>query len=334
MAISDNASIEMELGPPTSFAAEKLTNPTADNQTYLFTNAPLSQQAQYPTVIMPQGVKSGLVCTPTANDDEVQTTGGVVINAAGAAADLDTGEITVAADSAVALTRATGSNVIINSIVVDGDGNVTAEAGTEGSGFSGARNVAGGPPFIPINSVEICQVKLTGSTPAMVLDSEISSVPGLTRQTYNEILWETDIYDGTVTFAASLPLIHTGGVAKEVWGRNSTPIFSKLNRVTDYSPAENSYTSNSTAIYEGAVVGQTVSLDQASFVAYLDDGLTDSLLGSRNDKRWIRFKQQKDALAHELTNGTVSITRTFPADAEVQATVNLLAAQESRAYDS
>lgn len=334
MAISDRAQIEMELGTPTSFSKAELTNPSGDNQTFQFANSPLSQQGAFPTVVMPQGVKSGLTCTTTGVNDEVKTSAGVVVNPSGASADADTGEITVAADTSITLTRALATDVCINSIVVDGTGAVSAVKGTDGSAFNTARNSAGGPPYIPVGSVEVAQVKLSGSTAGPVLDSEISQTPGVSQEGYKDILWTIDIATGTVTFSAALPLIHTAGVAKEIYGRNSVPIFSTLGRVTDYSPAETNYSSSSTAIYDGTVVGQSSSLSQSTFTAYLDDGLTDPLLAARGDSRWIRFKQNKDLAPYELTNGTVGVTRSFPPDGEVEASVQLLAADASIAYES
>ena len=57
------------------------------------------------------------------------------------------------------ITRASSLTHVINSIILTGT-TVSAVKGVEGTAFSTTRNAAGGPPYIPIGSIEIGQIKL------------------------------------------------------------------------------------------------------------------------------------------------------------------------------
>ena len=61
---------------------------------------------------------------------------------------------TVSADSDVAITRPTSTHNI-SSVTINSSGVIAVVAGTDGTAFSATRGAAGGPPLIPVGSIEI-----------------------------------------------------------------------------------------------------------------------------------------------------------------------------------
>jgi len=332
MSISDNAVIDLEIGTPDAQVAALLTD-SGDHKNFSFGYSPLSKQPGFAPVIMAAGVKSMATPVGTAVDDQVSCPETVAVLPGGTAADANTGLMTVAA-SLETITRATGSNVLISSVTLKDDGTRVVVAGTEGSAFVATRDAAGGPPLIPADSIECFQVRLTGSTAAPVVASEISVVPGLTQENFDRPLYTIDYFDGELDFSAPLPLIHTGGTIKRVWASGATPQFVEILKSSGYTPSETSYTANSTQIYGSTIGGRTANLNAGGFTAYLEDGHTDNLISAKGQERWVKFRQDRLLAPHQLTLATISIARSYPADNQVQAAVSLLSEAESRDYAS
>jgi hypothetical protein len=116
-----------------------------------------------------------------------------------------------------------------------------------------------------------------------------------------------------VEFSEALPLIHTGDVAKKVYMRGATPLFAAIPRVSDWSPAESTYSITSTSTYDGPVGSSSSSLGQASFTAILTDGMSDAFIRLRGSELWFEFRHDRDkTVPKQWTQGVLGVTRSFP----------------------
>lgn len=298
----------------TSFAFEEMTD-SGDQLLFSASFAPLSQASGFAPVIAPYGVLTGGAITPnTGTNDEVNVAA-MTLKAPGmTGADAD-GVVTVSAAAGIAITRAISTDThAITSITVDSTGTVTAVAGTDGTAFSETRGDTGGPPFIPVGSVEIGQVRTTSFTAADVEANEILQVPGLHLERSDYPTYSINYATGEVTFVDALPLIHTGSLPKKVYIEGATPLFAPVPKASDWVPSEATYTINSTDTYDGPVGSSSSSLAQASFNAILQDGITDNFVDLKGQNLWFEFRHDRDqTVVRQLTQGIFGMTRSFPA---------------------
>jgi len=334
MAALVNASIEYESGQSQQPFA--MMTDSSDHLTFSLSTKPWSQAAGYEYVIRPYGLATGGEITPAAaagnNNVDVAALTAMMPGATGANA--TTGVLTVAAATNVAATRGTTNGYRITSITITNAGAIAAVAGTESTAFSETRGAAGGPPFIPVDSIEIGQVRLTSTVAAVVSASEIFQVVGTHQERSDSPVWSEDPIRGTITFAAALPLIHTGGVAKRVYARVATPIFAVIPHARNWKPAETSNSSSSQQYYDGVIGSFTSSLSQAGFDAALNDGITDTFQKKRGLNLLFRYRSDKNKTPYQITQGIPSIQRTFAAGANPTATIAISALQESVDFES
>ena len=287
---------------------------SGDATTFEASFYPISNVAGSEPVVAPYGLLTGGAITPHATDDTVTVAALTAAMAGVAGADAD-GVLAVAAGSAV-ITRPATNVSRINSITIDNTGAIAAVAGVSGAttAFSETRGAAGGPPLIPVGSIEIGQVRVITSAAAAVAASEIYAVAGLHLERSDYPVYALDYATGEITFAAALPLIHTGAVAKKVYIRGATPLFAPIANTSDWVPAESTYSINSTSTYDGPVGSASSSLGQASFTAIMKDGITDAVLAEKGNDIWFEFRPDRDKLVpKQLTQGIFGVSRTFPA---------------------
>ncbi len=292
---------------------EALTN-TGNNTAFQATFSPVSNAAGAEPVIAPYGLLTGGAITTHATNNTV-TVASLTASMAGVSGADASGVIAVAAGTAT-VTRPTGNVAKINSITIDSTGAIATVVGTDGSttAFSETRGAAGGPPLIPVGSIEIGQVRFASSTAAAVQSAEIYAVPGLHLERADYPVYQLDFAAGKVTFATDLPLIHTGSVTKKVYMRGATPLFAPIANTSDWVPAEATYSINSTSTYDGPVGSASSSLGQASFNAIMKDGVTDSVLAQKGKNIWFEFRPDRDkTVPRQLTQGIFGVSRTFPA---------------------
>jgi len=202
----------------------------------------------------------------------------------------------------------------ITSLTVTAAGALAAVAGQAHTAFSEVRGALGGPPFIPVGSIEIGQVRLTSITPGPVAPAQIYTVPGLHVELASYPVYQLDYARGEVTFAEPLPLIHTASVPKLVYIRGATPLFAPIPQTSDWVPAESTYSISSTDTYDGPVGSASASLGQAGFTAVMKDGITDSVLTQKGKNIWFEFRPDRDkTVPRQLTQGIFGVSRTFPA---------------------
>ncbi len=296
----------------TSYAFEAMTD-SGDQLYFESSFSPFSRVAGFEPVVAPYGLKTGGVITATAVDDQVSVAALTVSGAGMTGADVN-GDVAVSAD-VLTITRGSASDTHnITSITVDSTGALVAVAGSPTTAFSATRGADGGPPFIPVGSIEIGQVRTTSVTTGVVLSTEIYQVPGLHQERADYPIFEIDYACGCITFVDELPLIHTGGVPKAVYVSGATPIFAPVPKASDWVPAESTYSINSTDTYDGPIGSSSSSLNQASFNAVLTDGITDNFVGLKGSNLWFEFRPDRDkTVPKQLTQGIFGVARTFPA---------------------
>jgi hypothetical protein len=278
--------------------------------------------------------KSGY--TPTVRPNGLLT-GGVVIPAAAAGNNnVDVSALTcnlagvvtsVAAALNNAITRPATAVSKVNSITVNSSGAIAVVAGVDGTttAFVETRGAAGGPPLIPVGSIEIAQVRVTSNTAAVITAAQIYSVVGTHTEMANYPLYNVNYNSGRVEFLSALPKIHTGTLAKGVYASYSAPIFSEISLASDFKPPETTHSVSSTQIYNTTLGSTSQTLGQGSFTAYLEDGISDALVQEKNENLWFRFYADRYKTPYLLTQGKLGISRTFPAGDSIQAACTISA---------
>lgn len=333
MAITDNAVISYESGQSLQ-PFEELTD-SGDQKNFTSSFAPWSGRSGFEAAVRPYGlVTGGAVSIPASGSDDVVDVAALTAYMAGeSGADAD-GLVTVAADTDVAINRATVGPYVINSITVDNTGAIAVVGGTEGTGFVETRGAVGGPPYIPVDSIEIAQVRLSTTAAAPVVASEIFQVVGAHTERSDFPVWTENEADGEVDFVAALPTIHTGDVPKKVYVKGNTPIFAEIPRTSDWVPSETTHTVNSTQVYDGTIGSVTSNIGQASFTARLKDGITDAIMGQKNERVWVKFQQDRNKAPYQLTLGKLGVSTQYPVGDHVLANFTVSAEDPTVGFSS
>lgn len=300
-----------------------------------------SKKAGYEVIVRPDGVVSGRnMLTPHADADKV-TIAGFTCYLAGA--------LTTIVATTADIDRPSTDKAKIASITVNSSGVIAVVAGTDGTGttFSETRGAAGGPPYIPVGSVEIGQVRVATSASAVIDKDEIFQTPGTHVERYNYPMWAiNELGDGEeattsakthahVEFEAVVgDAIHTGDTYRKIYVRGYTPLFSEVSRSVDFIPASNSHSVSSTQVYNSTVGATSSSLGQASFSAMVDDGITDGL--SQEDDQILVFKffPNRNKAPYSLTQGILGLDLSYPADDQIKVSATISAEQKTVKFSS
>lgn len=321
MPSAENAKLEYEAGQ-NSVAMSALTD--SGDQTIFESTATLwSGKSGYAPVVRPNGLLTGGAVTTHATDNTV-TVAALTCNLAGVVR-------TVSGTTGV-ITRPATNVSKVNSITINSSAAVAVVAGTDGAttAFSETRGAAGGPPLIPVGSIEIAQVRVVTSAAAVVASSEIFSVVGLHVERADFPLFNIKYGTGTVEFLAALPTIHTGTLPKGVYASYASPIFGEVALASDFVPPETSHSVTSTQVYNTTIGSTASSLGQGSFTAYLTNGVSDGLVTLKNEKLWFRFYPDRYASPYILAQGKLGISRTFPAGDNIQAACTVSAEEAAQ----
>lgn len=317
MATAENAKLQYEAGQN----AVPMSALTDTGDATVFTSSALlwSQRSGYAPVVRVNGLVSGGELSVSATNNVVNVAA-LVCNLAGAPTSVNAGTATIV--------RAGTDLAMVNSITINASGQIAVVQGTQGTGqaFSEARGAAGGPAFIAPGSIEIAQVRVNTSAAAVVAASQILTVSGLHRERADDPLYDIEYNTGRVKFLAALSKIHTGGVARGVFASFAWPLFADVALASDFVPPENSYSVTSTQVY-GTTIGSTsATLNQGTFTAYLNNGVTDPLVTLKGQNLWFRFYPDKYQSPYLLAQGKLGIARTFPAGNSIQAACTVSAA--------
>jgi hypothetical protein len=320
MATAKLAEISIETGQ-TLVASHQLTD-SGDHQTYSSASKPWSKFAGKEATILPNGLATG---------------GAVVVGVSGTNNKIDVAALTcylagvlttvnAAADETV--TRAVTTDThMINSVTITSAGAVAIIAGTDSTAFSEVRDAAGGPPLIPVGSIEIAQIRMSSNSAGKVTTDEIFAVAGQHMERYDYPTWTVDPIAGTIAFSAALPLSHTGAVTKRTFGKVYTPLYQKLEFADSFVPAEVTNSVSSTQVYGGVVGSESSSLGQCSFNAHMSSGHLDTVLGLAKDNQVIlvKFQADRNKIPYSLTQGRIATKRTYPAGGSMVAAVTISA---------
>jgi len=314
---AENAQLFYE-GGQSATAMSALTN-SGDATTYTSAASLWSQRAGFAPTVRPDGLISGGTLSATATNNQVAVTA-LSCNLAGVVTAVEAGNVTI--------TRPSTNVSKVVSITVTSAGALAAVLGTDGAtvAFSETRGAAGGPPLIPVGSIEIGQVRVTTSAAAVVTAAQLFAVPGLHVERADGPLFDINYAAGSVVFQSALPSIHAGTVPKGVYASYSAPIFAAVAKATDFVMPETSYSVTSTQIYGGNIGSTSSTLNQGSFTAFLNDGVTDPLVTLKGQNLWFKFFPDRYKTPYTLCQGKLGITRSFPAGDEIQASCTISAA--------
>jgi len=244
-------------------------------------------------------------------------------------------------------TRGTGpGKAKIISVTMDSAGALAIVPGEEGADttFSAVRDAAGGPPYIPVSSVEIGQIRITSSTAGPLTAAEIFQVVGTHAQRFDYPTWdEYNIGKGIlaqsaaeknahVKFTEAFPAVHTGGTYKGVWIQYYTPVYSELSKTMDFKPCENSPSVASTQYYNGTIASASRSLGTGGFTALMTDGISDALLNEQDKVITVKFWPDRNKSPYILTQGEIGAARSFPVADQNQVAVTIAAERASVSF--
>ena len=316
MSTAENAKLQYEAGQ-NAVAMSALTN-SGDETTFTSAAMLWSGKSGHAPVVRPNGLLTGGAVSVHATNDKV-TVAALTCNLQGVVTSVAAGEATI--------TRPASDKAKVCSITINAAGSIAVVAGTDSlsSAFSETRAAAGGPPLIPVDSIEIAQVRVTTSAAGAVAASEIYQVVGLHTERADFPLWDVNYDAGSVTFLGALPEIHTGTVPKKVYASYASPIFADIALASDFVPPENTHSVSSTQVY-GTTLGATAStLGQGSFTAYLSNGVSDALVQLKDQTLWFKFFPDRYASPYLLCQGKLGVSRTFPAGDSIQAACTISA---------
>jgi len=340
MATSKIAKIEYESGQTLNDYAAMTDS--GDHKVHTISDGDIwSGKDDFTPDVRPNGVVSGrnLLSTHATND---------TVTIAGFTA-YSEGTLHTVAATTDTITRPAGDVAKINSITMTDAGAIAVIAGTDSATTAfddTGRGGAGQPPYIPADSVEIGQIRVTTQAAAAISSDEIFQVVGQHTERYDYPTWtENNIGDGTlaeasakqnayIEFASALPAIHTGDAYKQVYIKYYEPIFAELPKGLDFTPSENTHSVNSSQYYNGTIASTSTTLGQGSFTGLMDDNVTDGLLAVRDEIITIRFYPNRNKSPYVLTQGLLGMARTYPVDDQNSVTVTISSENKSADFDS
>lgn len=339
MATAKNAKIEIETGQSLSGAYAVMTD-SGDNQIYTVSGGTLwSGKSGFTPSVRPNGVVSGRNLISTHASDDFVSVAAFTAYSKGVLKTVNAGSLEV--------TRAsTGGYYKVHSITMASGGALAVVEGTEAAALVTTRATAGGPPLIPVNSVELGQVITSSSTSDAIAASEIFQVVGQHTERYDYPTWqEFNVGLGEsaessaekyahIKFDAVLPEIHTGAVTKKTFIQYYAPQFTELTRTMAFRPVEQAHSVSSQEYYRGSIGSVSSSIGQGGFTALLGDGLTDSIVSEKDNTLTVRFYPDENKSAYSLTQGRIGLARTFPFDNQIQAEVTISAERVTAEYAS
>jgi hypothetical protein len=259
---------------------------------------------------------------------------------------------TVTATTATVTRPATAGHYKIVSVTMASNGSVaTVDGTTSATAFSETRDASGGPPYIPVESVEIGQVRLSSSTSGALSDEIYQDIGTHAEYTDYPLPEEFNIGKGSysdaaaeknahIKFSEALPTSHTGGVTKSVYTKYYTPTLTTLSKVTDFVGSEVGVSKSSETMYEGSGVSGAIgsmkadSIGDASFTLFAGDGLSDSIIREKNDVVTVKFFPDANKAPYLLTQGMLGIDREFPSDAQNKIACTIYCEKESVEFTS
>jgi len=341
MATSQRGKVQIELGRVlTDFA---VMVDSGDHQ--VFTAGTLySGKSGFDPDIRPNGIVTGQRLLSVHATDDTVTIAAFTAYSKGVLQEVSA--------ASLALVRPSVSDFKISSVVMTDAGVIDEIEGTEGTEFSEVRDAAGGPPLIPVDAVEIGQVRFSSQTPAAIAATEIYQDIGNHAEYADYPIPETfNIGQGSyaavsaeknahVKFNEALPLIHTAAVPKRIYIKYYTPSFTTLPRTADFKASEMGVSKSSESVYEGSGVSGAIgsmkadSVGDCSFTVFADDGITDRILKEKNAMVTIKWFTDANKTPYMLSQGMLGVVRDFPAGAQNKITCTVYCEKPSVEFSS
>jgi len=179
MSTAENAKLQYEAGQ-TAYPMAALTD-TGGHTVFESSASVFSKKSGQAPIVRPNGLITGGIVIPAA------TVANNTIDVSAISCYLAGIKTAVGAATSQTVARAATNVSKISSVTVTSAGAIAIVAGTDGTDatFSETRAAAGGPPLIPVGSIEVAQVRYTGNVAAAVAAAEIFQVPGLHMEYYN-----------------------------------------------------------------------------------------------------------------------------------------------------
>ena len=325
MKDAKDAKVLVELGG-VEFDYEALSD-NGDHKTYKVATAGrlFSMVGDQKPLIRPGGVLTGLEVTP--DDAEVNNT--VDINAG--TAWINGALVTLAAATEGLAVRGTAPNIFkIDSITLTDAAAIAVVEGTGSTEFSEVRGAAGGPPLIPVTSIELAQVRMTTEAAAAIKASEIFKVPNQHRElasypTYVVQPVGEAPYAGTarVVFSEALPLIHTGPLTKTVYARYTNPNFVTLPECSEIKLPRDTFSQTEEKTYDGPRAAVSLGRGSGGFSCLHDGTGTALIMQVKGTQRFLKFFPDKYLTGYWICLATLAIADEYPAGGSMKAAVSL-----------
>ncbi len=170
--------------------------------------------------VTPDGVMNGCFVAPAISGmaNAIDLSAGTLL--------IGGARINIAGSAGVAFARPATGFCRTVSITLTNLGAVAVVAGVDGTAFSITRGAAGGPPWIPVGSIEASTVRLT-ATAGPLGETDISFAPEYSHAPEYTLL----PYSASVRFSAPLAAIHTGAVPRAVWATWSEPVMAVMDAI-------------------------------------------------------------------------------------------------------
>jgi len=339
MPTAKNAKLQIEGGR--TYKAFAAMSDSGDNTVFTISGGTVfSGKSGCEPVVRPDGIATGRdVLSPHADVDKV-TIAAFTCYLAGVLKEISA--------TTASIVRPSSDVAHVTSITVDDTGSIAVVEGTDGTGatFSEERGANGGPPYIPVGSIEIGQVRTTAAASAAIAASEIFQTVGqhVERSDY-PVFTVSNLGDGLtasvsakknayVEFASALPESHTADAVKGVYIQYNAPTFQTLGKVLDFVPCEFSHSVSSKEYYRGSIASVSESIGQGSYTALMNDNIQDLLVTEKNEILTHKFYPDENKAAYILTQGKVGLKRSFPVADQIQAAVTLSAESQSVEFES
>ncbi len=266
-------------------------------------------------VVRPEGVRTGLKVKPAIAG------GNDTVDAEAGTAFVGGKDLSISAATDIAITRTpAGDTFQINSIVVDNAGVITAVVGLEGAAFVLTRGAAGGPPFIPVDSIELAQVKTTSDTSAPILATEIDLN---VKERYDIPSFNLLPEEAAVVMLSALDKSHTASVTKGIWVEWYEPVWNDIPEVTNWKPVDFTAESQKNTTYDGVTTFVRKGIGDGSFEVNLKGEAGEIMTQVINGMRWLRFFPDKFKTDHHIVLGFLTYDRDNPPDDFIKASVTV-----------
>jgi len=319
MPNTENGRMKVESGV-TPFAMQELTQNAGGTQ-YTSGEALWSNNGTKKPVVRVNGIISGGKMTPGASAEEVDIEAAVV-NLNGAVVSVPSATL-----SAV---RATPTDTHkISSVVVDsGTLQYAIVTGLDSTSFSEARGAAGGPGYIPVDEIEVGQVRLGSNASAVVEESEIFQVPEVHQELASFPGYAIDFRTGAVVPDEAFVASHTGDVRRKVYASFNTATLTNLFKVQGVTMPNVTRSITSEATTDGAVASSTSTLNNGSFTMVATSGVTDLILQLKDQFLWVQWQPDRFKTENHKVQGYVNPVVTFGPDSNTSIAVTVTPEEE------